>query len=145
MISIKLQSNFIEISHFGMGVLLWIWCIFSEHLFLRNFWKHQKETSFIKWVSLVFWYLKSFGLNKSLKHTKHFLKVLRPAKFYMFSEHLALLVTWTYYEGWQTALLSIFLFLVYLFTCLNVSVYILMIYKSSKIEPYTFWFNINEM
>ena len=33
-ISIKLQSNFIE-SHFDMGVHLQICCIFSEHLFLR--------------------------------------------------------------------------------------------------------------
>ena len=33
-ISIKLLWNFIEI-HFGMGVLLHLCCIFSEHLFLR--------------------------------------------------------------------------------------------------------------
>ena len=33
---VALQSNFIEMSHFGMGVLVQICCIFSEHLFLRT-------------------------------------------------------------------------------------------------------------
>ena len=46
-ISIELHSNFIE-THFGMGVLLWICCIFSEHLFLRIpldgcFWRYLKN------------------------------------------------------------------------------------------------------
>ena len=34
-LSIKLQSKFIE-SHFGVGVLLYICCIFLEHLFPKN-------------------------------------------------------------------------------------------------------------
>ena len=36
-ISIKLPCNYIEILklHFSMGILLWIYCIFSEHFFLR--------------------------------------------------------------------------------------------------------------
>ena len=30
------RNQYINISHFGMGALLYIWCIFSEHLFLRT-------------------------------------------------------------------------------------------------------------
>ena len=53
---------------------------------------------------------------------------------------------WTYNWGGLTTLLSIFLFLIYLFIRLNVSVYKLMIYKWSKIRaPYAFWLNRNEM
>ena len=48
-ISIKLQSNLLK-SHFGMGVLLQICCIFSEHLVLRTplngcFWKKSWTSS----------------------------------------------------------------------------------------------------
>ena len=35
-ILLRLQSNFIEITNFGIGVLLQICCIFLEHFFLRR-------------------------------------------------------------------------------------------------------------
>ena len=35
-ILLRLQSNFIEITHFGIGVLLQICCTFLEHFFLRR-------------------------------------------------------------------------------------------------------------
>ena len=45
-----------------------------------------------------------------------------------------------------TPSLSIFLFLIYLFICLNVSVYILVIYKYFKIRAqFAFWLNITEI
>ena len=43
-----------------------------------------------------------------------------------------------------TTLLSIFLFLIHLFIGLNVTVYILMIYKRSKIRAWYAWLNIKE-
>ena len=47
--------------------------------------------------------------------------------------------------GGLKTLLSIFI-LIYLFICLNVSIYILIIYKWSKIRVrYAFWLNINEI
>ena len=53
---------------------------------------------------------------------------------------------WTYNWEGLTTLLSISLFLIYLFIRLNVSIYILMIYKWSKISAwYASWLNINKM
>ena len=48
--------------------------------------------------------------------------------------------------GGLTTLLSIFLFLRYLFISLTASIYILMIYQWSKVRAwFTFWFNIKEI
>ena len=56
------------------------------------------------------------------------------------------ILPWTYNWGGLTPLLSIVLFLMYLFIRLDVSAYILMIYKWSKIRArYAFWLNINEL
>ena len=52
----------------------------------------------------------------------------------------------THNWGGLTTLPSIFLSLIYLFICLNVSVYIKIIYKWSKTRAwYAFWLSINEM
>ena len=54
-------------------------------------------------------------------------------------------ILWTYNWGGLTTFLSIFLFLIYLFIRLNVSVYILVIYKCSKIRVlYAFLLNANK-
>ena len=54
-------------------------------------------------------------------------------------------LSWTCNWGGLTNLLSIFVFLIYLFIRLNVSVSITMIYKWSKIRVwYAFWLNVNE-
>ena len=47
-------------SHFGMGVLLQICCIFSEHLFLKTpmkgyFWKKQLSRGVVRFEKLLFW------------------------------------------------------------------------------------------
>ena len=50
------------------------------------------------------------------------------------------------FDDWPTTLLSIFLFLIHLFICLNVSVYLLMVYKWSKVGAWFLsWLNINEI
>ena len=53
---------------------------------------------------------------------------------------------WTYDWGGLANLLSIFIFWIYLFIRLIVSVYMLMIYKWSEIRArYVFWLDINEI
>ena len=55
-------------------------------------------------------------------------------------------ITLTVFDHGLKTLLSIFHFLIYLFIPLNTSVYILMIYKWSKIRAwFAFWLNINEI
>ena len=54
--------------------------------------------------------------------------------------------SWTYNWKRLTTLLSIFLFCIHLLICLNVSIYILIIYKWSKIRAwFAFRLNINEV
>ena len=53
---------------------------------------------------------------------------------------------WTYNWKKLTTLLSIFLFCIHLLICLNVSIYLLIIYKWSKIRAwFAFRLNINEV
>ena len=62
-----------------------------------------------------------------------------------FMSHM-LALSWTYNWAGLAALLSIFLFLIYLLIHLIVSVYILMIYKWSQIRVWcASWLNINEI
>ena len=70
-----------------------------------------------------------------------FCKFFEKLKNVFSTEHL-----WTWTHNWLTTLLSMFLFDTYLFICLNVSIYILIIYKWSKITAwFAFWLNINEI
>ena len=99
-----------------------------------NKWKTSEKANLVfKWI---------FALN-SVK--QKFFPVSIVENFKTSYSFFSWIWLWTYNLGGLTTLLSIFSFLIYLFIRLNVSVYILMIYKWSKIRAwYAFWLNINE-
>ena len=65
-ISIKLLATLLK-PHFGQGVLMWICCIFSEHLFLRK-WLLLNMFTFALygcfWICLLLWWQRLFLMTK---------------------------------------------------------------------------------
>ena len=124
-----------------------------SHNWLSNNWNHPKErrnnniwyknTSFQKIHYNYTTYIKG---RRYLKKSCSFLFQSKYNLFTYISKQNFNVKPWTYILGRLTTLLSIFLFLLHIFIPLNVFVYILMIYKWSKIrEWFAFWLNINEM
>ena len=62
--SAKLQSNFIVKLHFGMGLLLYICCIFSEHLFKERLWRAASTTAINFRCNTLYLCTQHFMLNE---------------------------------------------------------------------------------